>query len=150
MSNQPDYAAVPRNPAGFAPGLNPRVIILLVLARVWRGLCQALPALLVVMLWFVFVYVLPLQALRSSRQAARAELTHLLQTDPPNTPAILEAFDRATEQVLFSAATPYFILGLATLFLTAQLTILKRRLHTAEHNIQYLREVVFGVDETSH
>ena len=117
------------------------------LAKTWRCACQALPAMLVVMLWFVFVYVLPLQTLRTSRQTIRTELTHLLQTDQPDGPAILGAFDRATEQVLLSAAAPYFVLGLATLFLIAHLTIIKRRLRVAERDIQCLREVVLGLDD---
>lgn len=98
------------------------------------------------LLWFVLVYLLPLHTLRESRQIARTELTHLLQTDRPNTPAILDAFDRATEQVLFSAAGPYFILGISTLFVIAHLVGVKRRLNTAERNIQTLRDVVLGVD----
>ncbi len=102
---------------------------------------------MVAMLWFVLVYVLPLHTLRASRQIARVELTHLLQADRPDAPAILDAFDRATEQVLFSAAGPYFILGIATLFVIAHLVAVKRRLHTAERNIQTLRDVILGVDE---
>ena len=102
--------------------------------------------LLVVALWFALVYVLPLHTLRTSRRTTRLELTHLLRIDQADTPAILEVFDRTTEQVLFSAAGPYFILGLATLFLIAQLAILKRRLHAAERDIRCLRDVVLGVD----
>ncbi len=101
---------------------------------------------MVVLLWFVCVYVLPLHTLRESRLTARVELTRLLQADRPNIPATLEAFDRATEQVLFSAAGPYFILGVATLFVIAHLAVVKRRLNAAERDIQVLRDVVRGVD----
>ena len=105
-----------------------------------------LPSLMAAICWFVLVYVLPLHTLRASRLTARTELTHLLQTDRPNTPAVLEAFDRATEQVLFSAAGPYFILGISTLFVIAHLVAVKRRLNAAERNIQTLRGAVLGVD----
>ncbi len=104
---------------------------------------------MVAVLWFVLVYALPLHTLRESRQTARGELTHLLQADRPDTPAILEAFDRATEQVLFSAAGPYFILGVATLFVIAHLVAVKRRLNAAERNIQTLRDAILGVDGIS-
>ena len=110
-------------------------------------LSRRLPALTASALWFVFVYFLPLHTLRESRQVARVELTHLLQTERPDTPSILDAFDRATEQVLFSVAGPYFILGVSTLFLVAHLVALKRRLDVAERRIQTLRDVVLGVDE---
>ncbi len=103
-------------------------------------------ALMAALLWFVLVYILPLHTLRASRQTARVELTHLLQTDRPDAPAILAAFDRATEQVLFSATAPYFVLGLATLFVIAHLAAVKRRLHAAERDLQTLRVVVLGVD----
>ncbi len=72
---------------------------------------RRLPSLMAALLWFVLVYILPLNTLRASRQTVRIELIHLLQTDRPDMPASLDAFDRATEQVLFSAAGPYFILG---------------------------------------
>ena len=94
----------------------------------------------------MLVYVLPLHTLRKSRLTVRMELTHLLQADKPNTPVILEAFDRATEQVLFSAAGPYFILGLSTLFVIAHLVAVKRRLNRAERNIRTLQSVVLGAD----
>ena len=127
-------------PAPFARTSSP------LMPRLWQRFCGTLPALLVVALWFVFAYVLPLHSLRESRQTIRLELTHLFQTDRPDVPTILEAFDRATEQVLLSASVPYFILGLATLFLIAHLTLVKRRLHLAERNIECLREVMRGVD----
>ena len=99
------------------------------------------------LLWIGIVYGLPLRNLRETRQLARTELTHLLQTDKPDRAAILDAFDRATEQILFSASGPYFILAVATLFLIANLVMLKRRLSVAERNIQVLRDVVLGVEE---
>ncbi len=105
-----------------------------------------LPAWLAAVFWFVLVYLLPLYALRESRRTARMELTQLLQTGRPDTPAALRAFDQATEQVLFSAAGPCFILGIATFFVIAHLVAVKRRLHAAERNIQTLRDVVLGVD----
>ena len=149
MRNQSNHVGTPRHPADFTPGQAPRPGVPHVLARVWQRMCQALPAIMVIMLWFVFVYVLPLETLRTSRQTVRAELTHLLQTDRLNVPAVLGTFDRETEQVLLSAAAPYFILGLATLFLIAHLTLLKRRLNASERSIQCLREVVLGLDGPS-
>ena len=98
------------------------------------------------MLWILLVYGLPLQSLREARRLARVELTHLLQTDRPDTVAILDAFDQATERILFSAAGPYFILAAATVFLIAHLVAVKRRLDTAERDIRVLRDVVLGVD----
>ncbi len=112
----------------------------------WSRPDRWLPTLLAATLWLVLVYGLPLHTLRESRLLARQELIHLLQTERPDTPSILEAFDRATEQVLFSVAGPYFILGIATLFLVAHLVAVKRRLNAAERGIQTLRDVVLGVD----
>lgn len=112
----------------------------------WPRVDRWLPALMAGVLWLLLVYGLPLHTLRESRRIAKEELAHLLQMERPDTPSILDAFDRATEQVLFSAAGPYFILGVATLFLVAHLVAVKRRLHVAERNIQTLRDVVLGVD----
>ena len=105
-----------------------------------------LPALTAALLWLTLVYGLPLQTLRESRRIAKDELVHLLQTGKPDTPTVLDAFDRATEQVLFSVAGPYFILGVAMLFVVGHLVALKQRLHAAERNLQTLRDVVLGVD----
>ena len=118
-------------------------------SRGWPHAVRWLPRLVAALLWLTLVYGLPLQTLRESRRIAKDELAHLLQTDRPDTPAILDAFDRATEQVLFSVAAPYFILGLATVFITAHLAATKRRLYAAERNIQTLRDVVLGVDGIS-
>ena len=101
------------------------------------------------MLWTIIVYGMPLRALRESRRIARVELTQFLQTDRPDTPAILNAFDRVTEQVLFSVAGPYFILGVVTLFFITHLVVVKRRLHAAERDIQTLRDVIVGGDGVS-
>ena len=117
------------------------------LARMWRlPVARWLPALMAALLWLMLVYGLPLLTLRQSRRIARDELAHLLQTGRPDAPTILDAFDRATEQVLFSAAGPYFVLGVSMLFLVAHLVTVKRRLNVAERNIQVLRDVVLGVE----
>lgn len=145
MNHRLPRGGLPHRPTKLVSTRLPRVIPS-ILSGVWRGFCQALPALLVVTLWFVTACVLPLKTLRESRHGVRLELTHLLQTNRPDVPAVLETFGRATEQVLLSASGPYFILGLSTLFLIAHLTLVKRRLRLAERNIQTLRDVVFGVN----
>ena len=112
----------------------------------WLRPIRWLQALMAALLWLTLVYGLPLQTLRESRRIAKDELARLLQTGKPDTPAVMDAFDRATEQVLFSVAGPYFILGVSMLFLVAHLVTIKRRLDAAERNIRTLRDVVLGVD----
>ncbi len=145
MNDQPNRAGMRYPPSNGAPTKH-TLSALPMFPKRWLRVDCWLPLLIAAMVWFVLVYFLPLHTLRKSRLTARTELTHLLQTDKPSTPAILEAFDRATEQVLFSAAGPYFILGIATLFVISHLVAVKRRLNTAERNIQTLRDVVLGVD----
>lgn len=118
-------------------------------SRRWLNFYRWLMTSGLALLWVTLVYGLPLQSLREARRLLRVELTHLLQTDKPDTAAILDAFDRATEQILFSAAGPYFILAVATVFLVAHLVAVKRRLNAAERDIRMLRDVVSGVDGIS-
>ena len=100
-------------------------------------------------LWFALICVVPLRTLRASRQTARAELAQLLQTERPDASAVLAAFDRATEQVLFSAAGPCFVLGLATLLLIAHAAAVQRRLNAAECDLRTLRDILPGADRVS-
>ena len=145
MNDYSNRAEVRRTPSNGTPTQRAH-FVLPAFSGEWLRVGRWLPSLLAAVCWFLLVYVLPLHTLRESRVTTRTELTHLLQTDKPNTPAILEAFDRATEQVLFSAAGPYFILGMSTLFVIAHLVAVKRRLNAAERDIQTLRGVVPGVD----
>ena len=149
MNDQPKFGRQTPNPLDAAVVVIDRMIWPF-LKRTWQGFRAAWPTLLVAALWYVLVYVLPLGNLRASRQTARLELAHLLQTEQPDVPAVLAAFDRATEQVLFSASGPYFILGLATLLLFAHVALVKRRLRAAERDIQALRSVVLGADGLPH
>ena len=46
--------------------------------------------------------------------------------------ALVDAFDRSTQDILFAASGPYLILAVAVLFLTAQTTRLRLRLSVVE------------------
>ena len=102
----------------------------------------------VALLWVGLVYGLPLHSLREARQISRVELARLIHADKPDPATILDAFDRATERILFSASGPYLILACTTVFLITHLVTVKRRLDAAERNIQMLRDVILGVDGT--
>ena len=117
------------------PGLYTR------LSRWWLMLMATL-------FWLGMVYGLPLHSLREARQVSRVELARLIHAGKPDPAAILDAFDRATERILFSASGPYLILACATIFLVAHLVAVKRRLDAAERHIQTLRDVILGVDGT--
>ena len=114
--------------------------------RVYRWLAGLLAAIL----WLSMVYGLPLRSLRAARDRERAELTHLLQADKPDTAAVLGAFDYATEEIIFSATGPYLILAVATVFLIAHLVGIKRRLNVAERSIQALQDVARGMERATH
>lgn len=118
-------------------------------SKEWLRAARWLPALLVALLWLTLIGGLSLQILRAPRPVARDGLTALPRTDPPDIPAIPDAFDRATEQTLFTVAGLCFLLGTAVLFLVAHLVTVKRRLSAAERNIQTLRDVLLGVDGVS-
>ena len=115
-------------------------------SRVYRWLAGLLAALL----WLSMVYGLPLRGLRAARDRERAELTHLLRADKPDTAAVLGTFDYATEEIVFSATGPYLILAVATVFLLAHLAGIKRRLHVAERSVRALQDVVRRVERATH
>ena len=113
------------------------------------SLVRWLPGVVAGLLWIGVVYGLPLLSLREARQVSRAQLTNLIQTGKPDVAGILDAFDHATENVLFAASGPYLILAMTSLFIIAQLVGAKRRLDAAERNIQVLRDVALGIDGIS-
>lgn len=112
-------------------------------------LVRWLPGVVAGLLWIGVVYELPLLSLRDARQISRAQLANLVHTGKPDAAAILDAFDRATENVLFAASGPYLILAITSLFVIAHLVGVKRRLDAAERNIQVLRDIALGVDGIS-
>ena len=77
-----------------------------------------------------------LHRLSETRRAARVELSRTLHDRelPPEqrTVALVDAFDRTTQDVLFATSGPYLILAVAVLFLTAQTTHLRLRLAVVE------------------
>ena len=108
-----------------------------------------LAGLLAAMLWLSMVYGLPLRSLHAARDRERVELTHLLQVNKPDTAAVLGAFDHATEEIIFSATGPYLILAIATVFLSAHLVGIKRRLSAAERSIQALQDAFRQVERVT-
>ena len=112
-------------------------------------LIRWLPRVVAGLLWIGVVYGLPLLSLREARQVSRVQLADLIRTRKPDVAAILDAFDHATENVLFAASGPYLILAITSLFIIAHLVGMKRRLDAAERNIQVLRDVALGVDGIS-
>ena len=107
--------------------------------RPWRP-GRWLAGLLAALLWLALVYGLPLKSLRAARARERAELVHSLQADKPDTASIIAAFDYASEEMVFSATGPYLILAVASVFLTAHLVGVQRRLHAAERAIEEWRD----------
>ena len=78
-----------------------------------------------------------LHRLSETRRAARVELSRTLRARelPPEESivALVDAFDRSTQDVLFAASGPYLILAVTVLFLTSQTTRLRLRLAVVEH-----------------
>ncbi len=105
-----------------------------------------LATLVAILLWITLIYGSSVHALRGSHRIAKDDLVHLLQTAKPEVPGILDAFDRATEHILFSVLAPQMILTVSVFFFIAHLVSVKRRLNAAERNIQILRDVVSGID----
>ena len=148
MNNGSNHASFPKgSPGSTLPPCRPRTDA--VSRGEWLRTARWLSPLTAGAFWLLLIYALPLHTLRESRRIARDELVRLLQTKQPDTPAILDSFDRATEMILFSAVGPYFLLGVATMLLAAHLITLRRKLEAAERNIQVLRDVVLGVDGVS-
>lgn len=84
----------------------------------------------------LLVQAFHLNRLGATRRAARVELSQTLH-DPGMLPeqriaALVDAFDRSTQDILFAASGPYLILAVAVLFLTAQATRLRLRLSVVE------------------
>ena len=112
----------------------------------WPHAVGWLSALVAALLWLMLVYGLSLQALRESHRIAKDDLAHLLQTVKPDVPEVLDTFDHATEQILFSVLAPHLVLTLSAFFFVAHLAAVKRRLNAAECSIRALRDVVLGVN----
>ncbi len=115
----------------------------------WLRAIRWLPV-VAALLWVALVCVLPPQTLLDSRRLAREALAHQLQADHrPDTPVILDAFNRVTEQTVLSVAWPSFVLGMTTLLTAAYGIGIQRRLDAAERNVEVLRDVIFGIDGVS-
>ena len=141
LNHAPMGGGVPRSGPTFSFQPSP-----VASSKGWPQAARWLSVLVAALLWLTFVYGLSLQALRESHRIAKDDLARLLQTAKPEVPEVLDAFDHATEQILFSVLAPHLVLTLSAFFFVAHLAAAERRLKVVECSLRALRDVVIGVE----